>query len=236
MRVRTITVILILVMAVVVVIPFLLLCLLTGLKDPLISYARWLMKLSAWILRVKVETQGLENIDRADPCIFMANHESFLDGPLLFMVIPRALRVILKKSVFRLPVVGIGMRHVGFVPVDRKRARGGVRSIDKAAALMNKKGWSFLIFPEGTRSLDGRLQDFKRGGFFLALASGAPIAPVTIGGTFELMPKGSWWVKSGTIRVAFHETVAVDGYSAESMPQLIDQVKGAIAGEIPGQL
>ena len=236
MRVRTITVILILVMAVVVVIPFLLLCLLTGLKDPLISYARWLMKLSAWILRVKVETQGLENIDRADPCIFMANHESFLDGPLLFMVIPRALRVILKKSVFRLPVVGIGMRHVGFVPVDRKRARGGVRSIDKAAALMNKKGWSFLIFPEGTRSLDGRLQDFKRGGFFLALASGAPIAPVTIGGTFELMPKGSWWVKSGTVRVEFHETVSVDGYSAESMPQLIDRVKGAIAGEIPGRL
>ena len=147
----------------------------------------------------------------------MPNHLSFLDGPLVMMLIPGAARVILKRSVLRLPIVGLGMRHVGFVPVDRKGAAGGKRSIARAAALMRDRGYSFLIFPEGTRSRDGNLRAFRRGGFFLALESGAPIVPVTIRGTFELMPKGQWFARRGTVRVAFHEPVPVTGYTMETM-------------------
>lgn len=225
---HTLSLILLYFVLVAAVIPFFLLCLLFGLRDPLLAYGRWAMKLSALILGLKPKATGLENALRSRPCVFMANHESFLDGPLLFMVIPLPLRVILKKSVFRLPVVGLGMRYVGFVPVDRKRVRGGVRSIEKAAALMRQKGYCYLIFPEGTRSRDGRLQPFRRGGFFLALRTGAPIVPVTIRGTFKLMPRGSFFVKRGHIEVVFHPQVPVEGYDESTLPELVEKVRRAV--------
>jgi len=92
-------------------------------------------------------------------------------GRLLFYVIPQRVRVILKKNIFRIPVAGAAMRFAGFIPVDRKRMSGGKRSIDEAVQAMKEKGYSFLIFPEGTRSRDGKLHDLKRGGFFLAVAA-----------------------------------------------------------------
>jgi len=94
--------------------------------------------------------------------------------------------------------------------------------------MMRGRGYAFLVFPEGTRSLDGRPQAFRRGGFFLALASGAPIVPVTIQGTFELMPKGQKYARRGTVRVIFHKPVPVSGFTVESMAGLMDKVRVAI--------
>jgi 1-acyl-sn-glycerol-3-phosphate acyltransferase len=153
---------------------------------------------------------------------------SFLDGPLLFLVIPQAIRVILKKEVFRIPVVGQGMRFVGFVPVDRKRVRGGKKSIERAARLMRERGYSYLIFPEGTRSRDGLIQAFKRGGFFLALESGAAIVPITIRGTYELMPRGTIFPRRGKVDVLFHRPVPVASFDPHTMQTLIDNVREAI--------
>lgn len=184
------------------------------------------------ILGLKIEVSGLENFDCSQNYIFMANHISFLDGPLLFYLIPQQVRVILKKSIFRIPVVGAGMRFAGFIPVDRKRARGGKKSIDEAARLMKEKGYSFLIFPEGTRSRDGRIQSFKRGGFFLAIEAQAPILPITIKGTFELMPKGSFFVKRGVVRVVFHPPIKTAGMGLEDMPALMQQIREAIIGPL----
>jgi 1-acyl-sn-glycerol-3-phosphate acyltransferase len=187
------------------------------------------------ILGIKIEVSGLDRIEAGTPTIFMPNHSSFLDGPLVMMIIPGAARVILKKSVLRLPLVGLGMRHVGFVPVDRKGAEGGKRSIARAAALMKARGYSFLIFPEGTRSRDGQLGPFRRGGFFLALASGAPIVPVTIQGTFDLMPKRQWFARRGAVRVVFHEAIPVTGMDRESMAGLMETVRQTILSgmEVP---
>jgi len=120
------------------------------------------------------------------------------------------------------------MRFVGFVPVDRKRVSGGKRSIDEAARMMKERGYSFLIFPEGTRSRTGHLQPFKRGGFFLAVAAQAPIIPITIKGTFELMPKGRLFRRRGKIKVIFHKPVETAGQGIEDIPTLIDQVYRAI--------
>ena len=158
----------------------------------------------------------------------MPNHISFLDGPMLEMLIPGAARVVLKKSILRIPIVGLGMRFVGFVPVDRKGVKGGKRSIVRAVRMVREKGYSFLIFPEGTRSRDGKLQRFRRGGFFLALESGAPIVPVTIRGTFELMPKGQKYARKGTVSVAFHDPIPVTGYTIETLAGLMEKVKEAI--------
>jgi 1-acyl-sn-glycerol-3-phosphate acyltransferase len=202
-----------------------------GIREPLLGLAKWAMNLGCRVLGIKVEVSGREKIDRKTPHIYMANHLSFLDGPLLFGLIPQPIRVILKKQVFRLPVIGQGMRYVGFVPVDRKRIRGGKKSIDRAAALMRERGYSYLIFPEGTRSRDGRLQAFKRGGFFLALTCGASIVPISIAGTYELMPRGTLFARKGRIKVTFHPPVPVEGYTQDNIHLLIDQVRGVIGND-----
>ena len=160
------------ILIVIAVTPIVLACLITGMREPLMLIGKGAMAVGRAILGIKLEVKGLDLLEREKAYLFMANHESFLDGPLLFYVIPRLPRVILKKSVFRIPVLGQGMRHVGFVPVDRKGVRGGKASIDLASRLIRERGYSFLIFPEGTRSLDGRIQAFRRGGFFLALPAG----------------------------------------------------------------
>ena len=120
------------------------------------------------------------------------------------------------------------MKYVGFVPVDRKHAQRGKEAIERAARQMRERGYSFLIFPEGTRSLDGTFGIFRRGGFFLAVETGAPIVPVAIRGTFEIMPKGSFFVKKGTIRVAFRPPIPVQNMGEKDLAGLIDLVRMSI--------
>jgi 1-acyl-sn-glycerol-3-phosphate acyltransferase len=206
----------------------LLICWPLGVRDPLLAIAKWAMDLGLKILGIRVEVSGREAIDKGSRFVFMANHLSFIDGPLLFRFIPQSVRVILKKSIFRIPVLGQGMRYVGFVPVDRKGVRGGRQSIDAAARLMRERGYSYLIFPEGTRSLDGRIQAFRRGGFFLAIEAGAPIVPISISGTYVLMPKGSMLAKPGRVRVRFHPPISSQGFGPANMGELMDTVKAAI--------
>ncbi|NTU51477.1 MAG: 1-acyl-sn-glycerol-3-phosphate acyltransferase [Candidatus Aminicenantes bacterium] len=213
-------------------VPALPLCALLGLREPLISAGRALARMGRAILGIRMETSGLDRFDPRAPYIFMPNHASFLDGPLVMLAIPGTARVILKKSILRVPILGQAMRYVGFVPVDRKGAEGGKMSIARAAALIRERAYSFLIFPEGTRSRDGSLQPFRRGGFFLALASGAPIVPVSIRGTYELMPKGRRSARRGRVGIVFHPPVPVAGHTPETMGRLMDEVRGAILSEM----
>ncbi len=228
MKVRTILLFLTYVLIVLAMVPVLLACLLAGVRDPLLAIGKWAMRLGTRVLGLRLDVSGLDHVDLERSYLFMPNHISFLDGPMVFMLIPQPVRVILKKEVFRIPVVGPGMRFVGFVPVDRKGAKGGKVAIERAARLMKEKGFSFLIFPEGTRSRDGQLQRFRRGGFFLAIESGTPIVPISIKGTFEMMPKGSFFIRKGRIRVTFHPAVPVEGYQAENLSELIDRVRSII--------
>ena len=209
--------------------PYILFCWLTGRRDPLISLGQWAVRLGCRFLRIMVEVSGLESVEPLASCIFMANHMSFLDGPILASVIPRPVRIILKKQLFRIPILGLAMSHAGFIAVDRRGARGGQKSMRKAAGLMRERGYSYLLFPEGTRSRDGALQPFRRGGFFLALESRTPVVPVTIMGTHELMPRGQWYARKGAVRIVFHAPVPVDNYRQESMEELMDKVRNAIA-------
>ncbi len=228
MRCRAIVLVLFYIIIVLLVVPVLLVGAAFGVRKGIMAYGKWAMRVSRGWLRLEVETSGLDGLDRSRPSVFMANHLSFVDGPLLFMLLPGRTRVILKKSVFRLPVVGSAMHYVGFIPVDRKHASGGKRSIARAVRAMRKKGHSFLIFPEGTRSRTGKIQEFRRGGFFLAIESGAPVVPITIDGTFEAMPKGQWFVRPGKIRVSFHDPIPTAGLTPEDIPSLSDRVKAAI--------
>jgi 1-acyl-sn-glycerol-3-phosphate acyltransferase len=228
MRSRTAFLVLLYVILVILITPFIVICMVAGWRDPLISIGQWAMRVSGRVLGIKVEVSGLDRFDPRTALIFMPNHVSFLDGPLLEMLIPGAARVVLKKSILRIPIVGLAMRFVGFVPVDRKGAQGGKRSIARAIRMIREQGYSFLIFPEGTRSRNGKLQRFRRGGFFLAIETGAAIVPVTISGTFELMPKGQKYARKGSVRVIFHKPIPAIGYTVETMAALMGKVRDMI--------
>lgn len=202
---------------------------LLGFRDAFLAYGRWMMRVGRLILGIDVVVTGLDRLDRGTPYVFMSNHLSFLDGPLLMTILDRPARVIVKRFVFRIPILGLGMRFSGYVPLDREGAGAGRRSIARAAQWIKEKGYSFLIYPEGTRSFDGKLLRFRRGGFFLALESGAPIVPVSVKGTYELMPRGQRFVRKGQVRITFHEPIPVAGLAVETMPALMDRVKAAVS-------
>jgi 1-acyl-sn-glycerol-3-phosphate acyltransferase len=223
------------VLAVLAGLPFVLVCLVAGLREPLLAFGLGIASVCRRIAGISLEVSGAGELAPGTPRIYMPNHASFLDGPLVMLAIPGAARVILKRSILRVPLVGTAMRFVGFVPVDRRGVEGGKKSIARAAALMKERGYSYLIFPEGTRSLDGRLGPFRRGGFFLALETGAPIVPVTITGSRELMPKGRSTARPGRVGVVFHEPVPSAGLTVETMPELMDKVRAAILGGGAGE-
>lgn len=225
---RTILLLIIYVLFTLLLTPVLLFCVLFKSSRPITWAGKRAMRLGPEMLGIRIQVTGVDIIEKNKPYIFMSNHLSFLDGPLLYLIIPQFVRVILKKEIFRIPIIGLGMKQVGFVPVDRKGIRGGKKSIDHAARLIEQKGYSFLIFPEGTRSRSGKLQEFRRGGFFLALASQSPIVPISIQGTYELMPKGSFFVKKGKVRITFHPPITVPGDDKANLPGLLEKVRSVI--------
>lgn len=216
----------------VLAVPVLLVCFLFGLRDGFLAYGVWMMKVGRLLLGIDVDATGLDRLDRSVPYVFMCNHLSFLDAPMLVTVIDRPVRFIVKRFVFRIPVLGLGMRFAGYVPLDKEGVGEGRKRIARAVRLVMEKGYSFLIYPEGTRSRKGKLLPFRRGGFFLALDTGAPIVPVSISGTYELMPRGSRHIRKGTVRIVFHEPIPVSGFSPDTMPALIEQVRASIASSL----
>ncbi len=213
-------------------IPVILVCALLGLHDGFLVYGRWMMKAGRILLGIRVEASGLEHLDRRTPYVFMCNHLSFLDAPMLVTVVDRPVRFIVKRFVFRIPVLGLGMRFAGYVPLDKEGVGQGRKRIARASRLIREKGYSFLVYPEGTRSWEGKLLPFRRGGFFLALDSGAPIVPVSIQGTYELMPRGRRAIRKGTVRVVFHEPIPVAAETRDTMPGLMERVRAAIASAL----
>jgi len=225
---RTVILFIFYVIMILMAIPVLLLCFLFRIRKPLF----WIGKGGIWmatkILGIKMEVSGREHVEARKPYVFMSNHISFLDGPLLFWLIPQQVRVIMKKENLRIPVIGLAMRHIDFVPVDRKGLKAGKRSIDRAIHLIKNKKYSFLIFPEGTRSRDGKLQAFRRGGYFLAIHSQVPIIPISISGSFGLMPRGSFFVRRGTVKIRFHPQIESKGLTLEDIPALMEKTRAGI--------
>jgi len=229
---RTLLAGLLAVLFIILLVPVLAVSVLIQFRTPILFFSRVYFGWVWPIVGFRITVEGREHLAPGRQCVFMANHQSFIDGPLMFWAIPGPLRVILKKGILRLPVIGLCMRFVGFVPVDRKRLRGGIRSVDRAAELMARRGYSFLIFPEGTRTRDGRFQSFKRGGFFLALRSGVPIVPASIRGTYRLMPRGSFRIGSGPVHVRFYPPVSVQSFTINTLPALVERVRRTIASDL----
>jgi 1-acyl-sn-glycerol-3-phosphate acyltransferase len=158
--------------------------------------------------------------------LFFSNHISNLDPPVLLPLLPGRTSIFLKRSLMKIPVLGYGMRLVDFIPVDRDGSVEGAKQSVEAAARVLAKGVSVASFVEGTRSTDGQLLPFKKGPFYLAMETGAPIVPITILGTEKLMPKGSLKIRSGSARVIFHDPIEPGNYATRE--ELMEAVRSAI--------
>lgn len=178
------------------------------------------------VVGVRVETQWRAQLDSKRTYLFFSNHLSNLDPPVLLPLLPGRTSVFIKRSLLKVPVLGYGMKLASFIPVDRDGSVEGARESVEAAVSVLASGINVTSFVEGTRSPDGKLLPFKKGPFYLAMESGAPVVPVTITGTKKLMPKGSLKVHSGTARVIFHEPIDPKNYA--SREDLMTAVRTAI--------
>lgn len=167
------------------------------------SWAMFTMRAGIRAGGIRVVIQGTENIPTGQSCIFLSNHVSNLDPPILLPAIPGMCSVFLKKSLMKIPFVGIAMRMAKYVPVSRGHSRAEAEQSVAIAADALQSGMHIFIFPEGTRSLDGDLLPFKKGAFFLAAETNVPMVPIIIQGTTEMMRKGSQKVFPGTATVRF---------------------------------
>jgi 1-acyl-sn-glycerol-3-phosphate acyltransferase len=188
------------------------------------------VRIGVGIAGIRFRVQGVENIP-AQACVFACNHASNADPPVLVLAIPRRVSILAKREVFRIPILGVGMRQAGFVPVDRRAKEGSV-NLDEVAKLL-KGGVPLLIFAEGTRSPNGRLRPFKKGAALMAIHAGAPIVPIALAGTPRVMPKGDWRVHPGEVTVRFCPPIDASQYTIDRRADLVERVEAAVAAALP---
>jgi 1-acyl-sn-glycerol-3-phosphate acyltransferase len=184
-------------------------------------------------VRLKVEQRA--PLDPKRPYVFMCNHASMIDIWAGFVAVPVSFRFIAKKQLSYIPLFGWAMGAGRFIFIDRQNAVAARRSIDEASRRI-KAGQSVVIYPEGTRTRNGRLGPFKKGGFHLAIDSGAEIVPMAIQGTHALMPRGSMLIRSGEVRLQIGEPISTAGLGPSDRQRLVKEVHARIAamlGEPP---
>jgi 1-acyl-sn-glycerol-3-phosphate acyltransferase len=204
--------------------------LLTGDINPLYRWSMWVVRTGVRLARIRIEVVGREDVPTR-PCIFMANHVSNLDPPILLPLLPHRTAFFIKRSLLKIPVVGLGMRLAGFIPVDRAGRLESARESVEAANRVLASGVNISTFPEGTRSRSGRLLPFKKGPFYLAMESGAPVIPISIWGSEHMMTKGSLRIKPGTAHLTFHPAVYPQQFATREL--LAEAVRAAITSGLP---
>ena len=177
---------------------------------------------------VEVSVRGLENIEPGRPYIFAANHQSQFDIFAMQGCLNFDFRWLAKKELFKIPLFGRAMRLAGYIAIDRSHGREALKSLNAAAERI-ASGTSVILFPEGTRSLDGELHEFKAGGMVLAIKSGVPVVPVGITGTFDILPKGRLLARPGRVTIRVGAPVDTKGLSAGQKHELAVRIHDEVA-------
>jgi 1-acyl-sn-glycerol-3-phosphate acyltransferase len=189
--------------------------------------ARWWCRMVAFTIGARITLHGTENVEPGRPYVYMANHSSLIDTPALFAYLPYQFKIMAKKELFYVPFMGWHLWTSGNFPVDRGDARRTAKSV-RAVIEGVRAGKSLAGFPEGTRTPDGRLQDFKPGMFKIALKAGVPIVPVTIRGAFALLPKTTLAPRPGRVEVFIGEPIPTVGFDERGVPELMARTRAAI--------
>lgn len=203
---------------------------LTGSVDFLYACGMFGARAAVRLAGIRVRKEGLERLDPAATYIYMCNHVSNIDPPVVVPALPRRTSVLVKKELFKIPILGRAMRLGSLVPVDRTNRDAAIQSLRAAGDVM-RAGINMTVFPEGTRSRDGKLLPFKKGPFYLAMETGVPVVPMTILNSYELMPKGQDYALPGEVRVLFHPPLHPADF--EDKDQLLEAVRNAIAAPLP---
>ncbi len=196
--------------------------------DSIQGIAAWWARSICRVGGVEVTVTGTEQLDPDNPYIFAANHQSQFDIFVLQGFLKVNFRWLAKKELFTVPVWGPAMRRAGYIPIDRSHGRQAIKSLAEAAHKISA-GTSVIIFPEGTRSPDGKLHEFKAGAMVLALKSGVPIVPVAILGTHEILPKGTLLMNPGKVQVRVGRPIETKNYRAGDKHELARVTQAAVA-------
>lgn len=188
---------------------------------------RWWSKVVLFVTGVRVRVHNPEIVSKGTAHIFVSNHISWYDIPALASFLPRT-KFVAKAELFKIPVFGAAMRAVGMIPIERQNRKAAFAAYDDAAKQI-REGNSVIVFPEGTRGLDYTIRPFKKGPFVLAIAAGAPIVPILVHGTLDVIGKGSLLVHPRTVDVHLLEPVSVEGFDYQNRDHLAAIVRGRIA-------
>lgn len=182
---------------------------------------------------LKVTVHGSEHIPQDHSAVYIVNHQSNFDIPILYAGLPLQFRWMAKKELFDVPLFGLAMRRCGYIPIDRSDRRKTMHSMNEAAQQI-RDGASVIIFPEGTRTSDGHLQDFKKGGFLIAVKAQVPVIPVAIKGSFKVMSKNSLRINSGAIEMEIFPALDTAGLKNADIETLMAKVRQSIAAKLEG--
>ena len=203
----------------------------TGNVMPLYNATQMIVRTGYRLAGIRVETEGVERVPAGKACIFMANHVSNLDPTALIPRIPGRTSAFMKRSLMKIPIVGIAFRQGELIAVDRTGSAVSAQESVAEAKRLLEKGVHITTFVEGTRSKDGRLLPFKKGPFYLAMQTGAPCIPVSIFGTETMMAKGSMRIRPGTAHIVFHAPIFPGDFATRE--DLLKAVRAAIASGLP---
>jgi 1-acyl-sn-glycerol-3-phosphate acyltransferase len=191
-------------------------------------------RLNLLLSGVRVRLINPQAIKPGQPYIVMSNHQSHYDVWALIGHMPLQLRWVMKIELRKIPIFGLGCERMGHIFIDRGHPDRAYKSLE-AAGQKIRDGASVVFFPEGTRSPDGNLLPFKKGGFNIALTAGVPILPITVRGSRGVLPKGTVRVRPGTIELLIHQPVTLEGYSTENREALMERVKSTIAAGLSAE-
>lgn len=197
------------------------------------AWARALLRVSG----VSLAIAGLEKIDPRQSYVFVANHRSFMDTPVVLASIPVEFRFFAKQGLFLIPFLGTHLKRAGHLPVVRGDARASVKSLTAGARVIRERKISLLLFPEGGRSRAG-MRDFKEGAAYIAIKAGIPIVPVGIVGTRDVLPMGSNYVRAGHVALRIGDPIPTSGMTLHNRAQLNESLErqvAELAGEAPRQ-
>jgi 1-acyl-sn-glycerol-3-phosphate acyltransferase len=195
------------------------------------AWARFLL----WGSGIKVKVEGLEKIASDGSYLFVSNHLSYMDSPVILANIPVQFRFLAKSGLFQIPFLGTHLARAGHIPVPREDARAAVKTMSTAAQVIRERGVSLLIFPEGGRSPGGDLQEFKEGAAYIAIRAGVPLVPIALRGTYEILPFGSGHVRSGLVTMRIGDPVSTDQLQLRDRGRVTAELRDRIASMLDTQ-